>query len=74
MFECHRCSGECIIRLRYAFFLTVIAFKRVGSTRGPTSGIKAKVTGSNPKGVAGGRLLVDQRLVTSVNSPCIQMS
>ena len=50
--------GECTIRLGYAPFLTAIAFRRVGSTRGPTSGIRADVTGSNPRGVAGGEIVV----------------
>ena len=56
---CVRCEhlGECTIRIGYASFLQVIAFRKVGSARGPTSGIRAEVTGSNPKGVAGGKIV-----------------
>ena len=32
MFKCCERFGECIIRLRYAFFLIAIDFGRVGST------------------------------------------
>ena len=49
--------GECIIKIRYAPFLTSIAFKRIGSTWGPTSGIRVKVTSSNPMGVVGGEIV-----------------
>ena len=38
-------------------FLIVIAFRRVGSASGPTSGIRVEVTGSNPKGVVGGEIV-----------------
>ena len=54
--------GECTIRLGYMSFLTTITFMRVGRAWGPTSGIKVKVTGSNPRGVAERRLLVDRRV------------
>ena len=49
--------GECIIKVGYAHFLTVIAFLRVGSAWGPTSGIRAEVTGSNPRGVTRGEIV-----------------
>ena len=53
---------ECTIRLGYASFLTTIVFRRVGSARGPTSAIRAEVTGSNLRDVTGGGLLADRRV------------
>ena len=54
--------GECTISLGYAPFLTAFAFRRVGNVWGHTSGIRAEVMGSNPRGVVGGRLLADRRV------------
>ena len=34
-----------------------IAFRRVGSVGGPTSGIRAEVMGSNPRGVVGAEIV-----------------
>ena len=62
--SCVRCGclDECTIRLWYAPFLTAIAFRTIGSVWGPTSGIKVEVTGLNPRDVAKGRLLADQKI------------
>ena len=49
--------GECTIRLGYTSFLMAIAFRRVGSVGGPTSGIRAEVMGSNPRGVVGAEIV-----------------
>ena len=62
VFECRGRLGEYTIRLGYAPFLIAIAFMRVGCVLGPTSGIRAEVTSSNPRGVIRGKLLADQRV------------
>ena len=68
----HGHLGECTIRLGYAPFLTTIAFRRVGSTWGPTSGIRAMFMGLNPRDVARREDCWQiGRLAISINSPCV---
>lgn len=43
-YVCCGCLSEYTIRLEYTYFLQAISFRRVGSTWGPTSGIKVEVT------------------------------